>query len=516
MRYFIFVLLLTGSVFSCQAPPEVKAFEAFLEESGTTFDVWIRNARVVDGTGAPAYSADLLIRDGEILYLGWVAANDIEASEVIDASQKTVTPGFIDAHAHGDPLRTPAFENFLRMGVTSICLGQDGSSVQVVDLPNWLSRVDSIRPGVNIIPFIGHGTIRRESGIGYQEDPEEASISMMAALLEKALEAGCFGLSTGLEYTPGTYASEKELNTLAKVLGSRERIMMSHIRNEDNDVVWASLEELLALADYCAVHASHLKVVYGKGAERAEEILDLLFAEARAHRVTADLYPYMASYTGIGIVFPAWAKPPANYEQVKKERRMELLNYLRNKIQQRNGPEATLLGTAPYAGQSLADLEEEQDRPYEEILLDIGPGAASGAYFIMDASLQERLLQHPQVVLSSDGSPTMRHPRGYGSFAKMIETYVLQDSLFSLETAVHKMSGQTADILGLKDRGTLAPGQKADLLIFDPLAIKAQATYAEPHQYAQGFEQVLVNGQIVIRDGQIDSSRYGKCLRYGP
>lgn len=515
MRYFIIFCFIITTFFSCR-PAEVKRFEDFLSEAGTSFDIWIRQGTLIDGTGALPTSADILIRDGEIQYIGWVASDRIDAREVIDASHKVVTPGFIDAHAHGDPLHTPDFENFLRMGVTSISLGQDGSSVRVADLVRWLNQVDSIRPGVNIIPFIGHGTIRRESGIDYQENPADSTILKMCRLLERSFDAGCFGLSMGLEYTPGTYASEEELIALAQIVGARERIIMSHIRNEDDKAVQASLEELLLLSDYSPVHAAHLKVVYGKGSDRAEEILDLLFGKVQPNPVSADLYPYTASYTGIGIVFPAWAKPPADYEQVKMERRTELLNFLRNKVGQRNGPGATLFGTAPYAGLTLDDLEEAQGRPYEEILLDIGPSGASGAYFIMDEPLQERLLQHKEVVLSSDGSPTMRHPRGYGSFAKMIETYVVQDSLLRLETAIHKMSGKTAKIVGLSDRGILAPGRKADVLIFDPLQVKARATYADPHQLAIGFETVLVNGSIAVRDGEMVAGRYGECLRLKP
>lgn len=514
MRY-CYLVTLSLLLISCK-PHEVKSFEAFIKAEGNNFDCWIQNGTLIDGTGSDAYPADILIRDEEIIYVGWVDPNLIKVANLIDARQKIVTPGFIDAHAHGDPLLTPDFDNFLRMGVTSICLGQDGSSVKAAELPNWLVHIDSLQPGVNIIPFMGHGTLRRESGIGYQEDPSDSLLNVMSGLLDQALEQGCFGLSTGLEYTPGTYANEKELIALAKTVGKRGRLMMSHVRNEDDNAVQASLEELIALADYCSVHASHLKVVYGKGEKRAEEILNLLFAKARPQSVTADLYPYTASYTGIGIVFPAWAKPPADYEQIKRERRGELLDFLRNKIQQRNGPEATLFGTARYAGLTLADLERTQDRPYEEILMDIGPAGASGAYFIMDTPLQERLLQHPGVVLGSDGSPTMRHPRGYGSFAKAIETYVVQDSLLSLEAAIYKMCGQTAEILGLPDRGVIAPGRKADILIFDPTTVKAQATYAEPHQYALGFEQVLVNGKFAIRNGKKASQRHGQCLRSIP
>ena len=144
------------------------------------------------------------------------------------------------------------------------------------------------------------------------------------------------------------------------------------------------------------------------------------------HKVTADVYPYNASYTGIGIVFPKWAKPPNDYKTVVKSRRTELLAFLKQKILVRNGPDATLFGTAPYAGKTLSQLSEEQGIPYEKILLGIGPNRASGAYFIMDDDLQTEIIVHPNVMIGSDGSPTMRHPRGYGSFAKIIEEYVLK------------------------------------------------------------------------------------------
>lgn len=222
----------------------------------------------------------------------------------------------------------------------------------------------------------------------------------------------------------------------------------------------------------------------------------------------------MASYTTIGIVFPDWARPPQDYREVLRTRRPALAQYLRRRIAQRNGPEATLFGTAPYTGKTLAALAKESGRPFEEILMDrITPQGASAAYFIMDDSLQSALLATPWIMLSSDGSPSMHHPRGYGSFAKMIETYVLGRNLLSLEQAIHKMSGLPAQTLGLQKRGTISRGFKADLLIFDPKRIQAKASYAEPHQLAVGMEIVLVNGKVALQSDTFSPLLYGKVLK---
>ncbi|MCO6487449.1 MAG: amidohydrolase family protein, partial [Phaeodactylibacter sp.] len=367
---------------------------------------------------------------------------------------------------------------------------------------------------VNIALFAGHGTLRQLSGAGYKPQPAPEEMARMEALLSGALDAGCFGMTTGLEYVPGTYAGDEELAALAKIVGKRGGLAMSHVRNEDNDAVEASIRELLRQGQHCNVQVSHIKVVYGKGEERAEEILALLDSARNSgnYAVTADIYPYTASYTGIGIVFPQWAKPPHEYEQVKQERREELLSFLHQKIMSRNGPQATLFGTEPYAGKTLAQVAAEQGRAFEEVLLDIGPGGASGAYFVMDEALQGRLLEDPHIMICSDGSPTMRHPRGYGSFAKIIEQYVQEERRFSLAEAVRKMTSLPAQALGLQGRGFIREGYRADLLVFDPGKVKARATFSEPHRLAEGMDWVVVNGKVAFRDGEL-AGRPGRVLR---
>lgn len=509
------VLLFTLLLTSCIRTAEEKAFRAYLSEEGNHFDLWIRHGTVIDGSGAKGRQADILVRGDEIRYIGWVDSSLIDPAQIIDATDKIVTPGFIDTHAHGDPFASPRFRNFLTMGVTTICLGQDGSSPERTDLRGWMTRVDSLQPGVNIALFAGHGTLRLLSQTGYDSIPTPPQQQRLEALLRDAMAAGCFGLSTGLEYTPGLYAREDELIALAKVVGEADGLLTSHVRNEDNDAIAGSLRELLRQGQYCRVQASHLKVVFGKGRQRAQEILALLDSarNANPYAVTADVYPYTASFTGIGIVFPTWAKAPNNYEEAKKLHRDDLLEFLRDKVNSRNGPEATLFGTAPYAGKTLAQVAAEQNKPFEEVLLDIGPTGASAAYFVMDEELQTALLADPHVMVCSDGSPTMRHPRGYGSFPKIIQTYVLQERLFSLEEAIRKMTSLPAATLQLTDRGLLAPGMKADILVFDPQAIAVQASYTDPNLLAKGMSYIVLNGKLALEAGEPGGRRYGRMLR---
>jgi N-acyl-D-aspartate/D-glutamate deacylase len=261
--------------------------------------------------------------------------------------------------------------------------------------------------------------------------------------------------------------------------------------------------------------------VYASDPDRAEDILSLM-DEARQEgiSISADVYPYTASFTGIGIVFPNWVTP-GNFEEIKETRRSELEKYLRNRIAMRNGPEAALFGTAPWAGMTLAEVADSLNKPFEDVLIDdIGPTGASAAYFVMNEEVMKRFLQDPYVMVSSDGSPAMHHPRGYGSFAKIIDDYVNEENLLTLEEAVHKMTGLPAETLGLSDpnqaetpRGLIREGFAADLLIFDPANIQDTADFESPHQYAEGFEWVFVNGMAVIEDGNRNEVRPSGVIR---
>ncbi|WP_188502776.1 N-acyl-D-amino-acid deacylase family protein [Pontibacter amylolyticus] len=501
----LFKIVITTLVFaSCQQ----------VASDQTRYELLIRNAMVVDGSGKAAFAAHVLVNGDSIALIDTDTTNTYIANRTINASGLYLTPGFIDTHAHGDPLETPDFSNFLSMGVTTICLGQDGFSPERENIKEWMQEVESKELGVNVAMFAGHNTLRMLSGIAYDSIPSAPGMAKMEKLLTEALDAGCFGLTTGLEYNPGYYARRDELNRLAEIVGKKGGIIMSHMRNEDDAYVETSIRELLEQGKYCPVHVSHIKVVYGKGEARANRVLQLLdSARQQGIQVTADFYPYTASYTGIAILFPDWAKKPYDYQEVLKNRRQELATFLRNKITLRNGPEATLIGSGPYKGKTLEQVAKEVNKPFELALMeDIGPYGADGAYFIMDEALQETFLKDKHVMVCSDGSPSMRHPRSFGTFARVLETYVIQKQLLSLEEAIHKMTGLSAKTIGLHNRGLVKQGYKADLLLFKPEEVRENATYENPHQEATGFRYVLVNGFVVREEGRL-ALKTGKILQ---
>lgn len=480
-------------------------------------DILITNGKLLDGLGTKATSADLVIVKDRIVFIGKTHFDKNDFKQRIklhiDAKQRLVAPGFIDLHAHGNPLQTPAFENFIAMGITTITLGQDGDSPEVLDLAQWLSQIEDNGIAVNLAMFVGHGTLRQQTGINREIDPSTEQLDKMLTLLDSTLKY-TFGMSTGLEYNPGLNAEQAEMELLAKVVGKNNRLIMSHLRNEDDDQMPASLKELLKQGKYSKVHVSHIKSVYGKGKQSAENILNILqLARNSGIEVSADIYPYNASYAGISLLFPIWAKTTEQFEVAKVERKIELETFLRNKIIKRNGPEATLLGTPPYTGKTLADLVKEFDIPFEQVLMKLGPKGAAGAYFIMDDELQTRLLLDPKISISSDGRMEGFHPRGHGAFAKIIEEYVIKREVLSLPEAVRKMTSQAANILGITDRGVIQKGKQADIIIFDPLKVKATATYAKPHQLAQGLDIVIINGKIARQDNTMNQTFSGKVLK---
>lgn len=487
------------------------------------YDIHIKNGTLIDGSGTEGITADILVRDGIVVYTGETDGDRINAAAVVDASGKVVTPGFIDLHAHGDPLQTPDFGNFLAMGVTTITLGQDGSSPETNYLGEWMDEVDEIEPGTNIVMFAGHNTVRRLAVVPLSTSISEQETERMQDRIIAALEDGAFGLSTGLEYDPGRFAGRDELKAIAEPLGRYGGIVMSHMRTEDDGAVEDALLELITMARDAGVpvHVSHIKIVLGNNPAAADNLIQIMdMVRNEGVTITADVYPYTASFTGISLLFPDWSKPPNLYEDVVSERRDDLANYLRNRVNNRNGPEATLIGTGPWAGKTLAEVAEELDKPFEDVLIDdIGLNGASAAYFVMNEDVMRRFIGAPHIAISSDGSPTMLHPRGYGSFAKIIRQFVMDEGLLTLSGAVHKMTGLPAGILGLHDmpeglkRGYVREGYAADILVFDPAEVRDNARFEDPHRLATGFNTIIVNGTVVQSDGQPTGVRAGRVLR---
>ena len=262
-RSIIFSALIVVLTAACAKTPP-----PFLPDYAS-IDLLIENGQVLDGLGNDARSADVVVVGSKIVFVGDAQFNaadlNLRVAKRIDANGRVVSPGFIDLHSHGNPLETPEMENFLAMGVTTISLGQDGSSPEVADLSDWLDQVSNNGIGTNLAMFVGHGTLRTLSGIGRTEIPEAEDLQRMLDLLDASLKY-TFGLSSGLEYNPGLNAKPAELQELAKVVGQNDRMIMSHMRNEDDDQLENSIAELLDQGRFARVHVAHLKSVYGKGA----------------------------------------------------------------------------------------------------------------------------------------------------------------------------------------------------------------------------------------------------------
>ena len=488
-----------------------------------TYDWHISGGQIIDGSGEAPQSADILIRDDKIAYIGDVDADELDIQNHYDASGYYVTPGFVDPHAHGNPLETPEFENFLAMGVTTILLGQDGRSPAPAELAERFDEIDQQSPSVNVAYLTGHNTIRRDSGVEH-DDPDDEGLQRMVDMVEEAIEAGAFGLSLGLEYNYGEHSEMEELVAIAGPVADHDGIIISHMRSEDYDKIEDSIEELIEQGRQsgASVQASHLKIVLGDDLNQADRILQMMDdARADGVEVSADVYPYNASFTGISIVFPEWARPPNDYDEVVEERRDELAEYLRNRVNDRNGPGATLFGTGDVAGKTLEEVAEEEGQPFEEVLIDMGPGSESAAYFVMDEEVMKKFIADEHTVISSDGSPTMRHPRGYGAFAKVINEYTSTDGFLGLTETIRKMSGQTASNIGLDDpekvdvpRGYLKEGFAADILVFDPEDVVDVADFENPHELAEGMQRIWVNGRPAWEsDAPAATEGFGRTLR---
>lgn len=482
--------------------------------SGSTL---FREILLADGTGLPPRLADVLVAGDRIVRISPPSAPPPGfAGRTIAGAGRILAPGFIDTHSHGDPLED-SYESFLAMGVTTVVLGLDGGGPRKGKDPDprsWMAAVDHAPLDTNVVLLSSHGTLRRAAGVpDAVRRPDAAGLARMAAQLDGELRAGAFGLSYGLEYVPGIYSETAELTNLGRVVSRHNGVVMSHMRSENDDEIEASIDELIASSLPARPHISHLKVVFGKGEQRARDLLAFLAAKRRQGiDLTADEYPYEAGYTGIAILFPEWALPPTDYAAIVAGRRAELRDHLVMRMTRRGGPEALLLGTKPYAGKTLGQAAREAGLDYADFLIKLGPQAASGAHFTMDKALQDTLILDPYVAISTDGGPGMRHPRATGTYAKWIEEYAVRDRKLPIEEAIRKATAFPAHILRLADRGVIRTGAKADLILFDPARVKARSSYVDPFAMAEGFDLVMVNGEAAFEGGKRIATP-GKLLR---
>ncbi|HMV49945.1 MAG TPA: D-aminoacylase [Blastocatellia bacterium] len=498
------------------------------------YDVLIRGGRIVDGTGNSWFRADVALRGDTIVAIGKL--DGATARRVIEANGQIVAPGFIDIHSHArrQIFEETKAENYIRQGVTTAIEGPDGSSP--LPLKPFFDQLRQARIAINMGALVGQGSIR-EKVIGLADrraTPEE--IEKMKALVKEAMEQGALGLSTGLFYVPGNYTPTEEVIELAKVAGQMGGIHTSHMRDEAANVL-KSVEETIAIGERGGLptQVTHHKII-GKGNwGRSTDTLRVI-AEARARGVdvTIDQYPYTASSTGLAALLPQWSQEGGQRELGKrlndpatrakiKAAVIENIKFDRGGGDPKNIAIARCSWDQSLEGKNLAEITQARGRTVtienaaETALEIVAKGGASAIFHAINEDDLVRILKDPLTMIASDGGVEIPkqgvpHPRSYGTFARVLGVYVREKRVLSLEDAVRKMTSLPAARLGLPDRGLLRPGMKADIAIFDPARIIDRATFADPHQYAEGVSYVIVNGSVVLDNGRITESRSGQVL----
>jgi N-acyl-D-amino-acid deacylase len=504
-----------------------------VSEPPARFDLVIRGGSVIDGTGSPARPADVGIRGGSIAAVGPGLGR---GRREIDASGLTVAPGFIDVHTHAENvLVLPSAANFVRDGVTTVIAGNCGESPD--DIGAFLAEAERRRISLNIGMLVGHSSVREKAmGGSFDRPPTFEEMQTMRGMVEAAMRQGALGLSTGLIYLPGVFAKTDEIIDLARVAARFGGIYTSHMRSEGNNIR-AALEETLAVGRGASipVQVSHVKLSGDNNWGRHAEVLGVLdAARAEGLRVTQDQYAYTASSTGLGQLIPAWAleggsvafrkrladpaeraRMAAEMAETPARRRRPDFNWVtladcrcNRKLNGLGLPEAT----RRVKGQ--ADVASQID-----LILEIEARGGAGAVFhgMCEEDLQA-VMRDPHTMVGSDSGvrragKSVPHPRGYGNNARVLARYVREKGVLTLEEAIRKMTSLPAETFGIADRGRLAAGLAADVVVFDPESVADTATFVAPHSFPAGIPWVVVNGEVVVRNGKQTGARPGRAIR---
>ncbi len=501
-----------------------------------TYDLLIRNGRVVDGTGNPWTYADVAIKNGKVARVGSIPA--LEAKTVIDAKNGIVAPGFIDVHTHleGSLNLRPTADNFLQDGVTTLITGNCGGSA-----PNLRVFHDSLKLNgisANVASMIGHNTVRLKVMKMAFREPTAREQAEMEHLVEQAMKDGAVGLSTGLIYTPGTYARTPEVVGLAKIAARYGGTYASHIRNEGQDVKTAIAEAIqIGREAGIPVEISHFKIASKPIWGRSLETVALVEAARREGLdVTVDQYPYTASSTSLESIVPSWAladgdsavlvrfRDPATRTKIRGEMLQSLKKNLRKNYEY--AVVSSFAADTTYNGLSISQINQKRGRKATaeteadlvmELMEQNGMKRIQMVYHTMSEDDVATILRYPNTMIASDAGVSkfgsgMPHPRAYGTNSRVLGRYVREKGVIPLEEAIRRMTSLPAQRFKLEDRGLLRPGYAADLVIFDEKTVGDQATYDQPHAYATGFAAVLVNGEVVIEAGKHTGKRPGMVL----
>lgn len=513
----------------------------------------IRGGEVVDGTGAPRRRADVAVEADRIAAVGPDLAG--EARRVIDAGGHVVAPGFIDIHSHSDLfyLACPAAESKVRQGCTTEVVGMCSFSpapvpaagrdrlrvwaagigarldIDWTTFGEYLDALRAARVGINVVPFVGHGALRLAAVGAENRAPAAGEMEAMRRMLHEALDAGAFGFSTGLVYPPSAYAATEELIDLARAMARRRGLYFSHIRGEAA-MVEDSIHEAIRIGEEAGVgvQIAHVKVTGRENWAMIDRVLALIDrARARGVDVSGDAYPYHAGSTRMDNLLPAW---------VHDGGAARLLERIADRATRRRIVEESLVGGERWRtqsmgavgfdevriascsqkdleGLSLADLAGKRGVSPPEAMMDLlveELATVSMVVFSQSPDNVAKVLAHPAIMVGSDSlgltsgpgpHPGKPHPRMYGTFPRVLGRYARDDRVLSLEAAVQKMTGMPAARLSLHDRGLVRPGQAADLAIFDPVTVRDEATFEDPHRHPTGIPYVIINGAVVVDRG---------------
>lgn len=532
----------------------------FLSCGPKKYDYAFFGASLIDGSGKEAVLADVAVKGGKIVKIGSVSLAD--AAIIIDAQGKVLCPGFIDIHTHSDTCLfvNPHSESKITQGVTTEVIGMDGDSAAPLTeemrqkwekrtrerygyaipwntVEGYFQALQQNRHAVNIATFIGQGTLR-ENVIGMSDrsaTPEE--IKQMQALLEKAMAEGAYGISSGLEYTPGSFAPTEEIIAVASVLKGTRFPYTTHMRNEA-DTLLEAVDEAIRISRGAGIplHISHLKVEGQRNWHKTDQLFALLEkAKNEGLQITFDRYTYVAYHTGLANVFPLWAREGGDEKFVERLRDKKLLK----EMKKTSDDKINMMGS--WHNFQISGVKNEaykfvQGKRMDEIAGEMGLSPFEAAVkllienenqvgvvgFGMSEENTERILAHPDGVVASDGSglaisgPLAEgspHPRSFGTFTRALGYYVRERKILELPQMIHKLSGKPAAILGLNNRGTVREGNYADLVVFDPGKIQDKSTFENPFQYSEGIDQVFVNGQPVVTGGKITPNLPGHILK---
>ncbi len=484
-----------------------------------TYDLLIRGGRVVDGTGSPASFADLAVKDGRIVAIGKLTG---AATTTLEAQGLIVAPGFIDVHTHAEDIEDlPLAENFLRMGVTTLVLGNCGGSK--LNVGEFFRKLEATRISPNVATLIGHNTVRSHvMGGAFSRQPTDEELTRMKELVERGMKDGALGLSTGLIYLPGTFARTEEIIELAKVAAAYDGMYVSHMRDEGLDIQ-DSLTELFRIAReaHLRAHVSHIKLSGKPAWGRARQVIEAIEkARSEGLDITQDQYAYTASSTDLSQLIPETAREGGKEKFLERindpARKAQIIREMKAKLErgQRDS----------YAYAVIADYDKDPSLNGKNVveaakLLEIHTrGGASGVFFGIDEGDLRLFMQHPNTMFASDSGVRkfqegVPHPRGYGDNARVLAHYVRELKLLRLEEAIRRMTSLPATTFGIADRGQLREGAWADLVVFNPATVQDNATFNDPHHYATGFAAVIVNGVVVVKDDAHTRARPGMIVR---